>query len=290
MPNWKRYALVAALALAALGVAQIPWLPSRRPADDGAREVARIRHHLEGAEAQLLSRDISGFTPARRVARARMVAALRAYRERGLFPHNHRILDVRTPVFIDEHGTRCAMAWLIERSGGAALVARIARTRNLARIRDLAGDPDLAAWLDRNGLTVAEAARIQPEYGGTPGGSDETSTGTWVAAGLGAGVGTAGIALNLRRGTTTSEINTRGLFGVGCGLLGAGLGVPALDEGGWAAALGAVDLGLGLVSFGFGLRQLHAAPGTRSSAAHEITPIAWRDRAGTRRFALVMQF
>lgn len=56
------------------------------------------------------------------------------------------------------------MAYLIEQSGHGGLVARIATTHNTARIGDLKDDAELVAWLHRNGLTVAEAARIQPAY------------------------------------------------------------------------------------------------------------------------------
>jgi hypothetical protein len=59
------------------------------------------------------------------------------------------------------------MAYLIAESGSVALVQRIASTRNLALIRQLADDPELVAWLRANGMTAAEAARVQPTYGGT---------------------------------------------------------------------------------------------------------------------------
>jgi MYXO-CTERM domain-containing protein len=68
------------------------------------------------------------------------------------------------PYFVDAFGTRCAMAHLIESTGAAALVARVAAARNNALVPELAGDPELVAWLDQAGLTAAEAARIQPSY------------------------------------------------------------------------------------------------------------------------------
>ncbi len=45
---------------------------------------------------------------------------------------------------------------------------QVARERNYARIRELANVPALLAWLEANGLSVDEAAMIQPEYCGTP--------------------------------------------------------------------------------------------------------------------------
>ena len=68
------------------------------------------------------------------------------------------------PYFRDGDGALCAMAYLIERSGRPDLVDRIARTRNNAFIAELANDPALRAWLDSVGLSVTEAARIQPTY------------------------------------------------------------------------------------------------------------------------------
>jgi hypothetical protein len=54
------------------------------------------------------------------------------------------------PYFIDARGVRCAMAQLIELAGGAALVHRIARTRNNAYVRELA-TTRADCVLDRNG-------------------------------------------------------------------------------------------------------------------------------------------
>ncbi|HEX7336720.1 MAG TPA: nuclear transport factor 2 family protein, partial [Gemmatimonadales bacterium] len=75
-----------------------------------------------------------------------------------------RFPDRAMPFFRDSDGVPCAMAYLIDRSGRADLVDRVALTRNNAFIAELADDPDLRAWLDSAGLSVAEAARIQPGY------------------------------------------------------------------------------------------------------------------------------
>src|SRR6266705_6614732 len=85
-----------------------------------------------------------------------------------LFPQNTDFPGQRVPYFIDRYGTRCAMAYLIEQSGEGDLVTRVAATHNNARIPELRTDPDLGAWLWRNGITLEEAARIQPAYGCCP--------------------------------------------------------------------------------------------------------------------------
>jgi len=126
------------------------------------RDAARVQRHLEAVEAELRVAEVD-LTLGRHAARAVAIERLHRYRVAGVFPHNHD-LAVRAPYFIDEHGTRCAMAHLIEEAGGAELVAAVHATRNNAYVRELADEPALIAWLDRNGLTVAEAARIQPAY------------------------------------------------------------------------------------------------------------------------------
>ncbi|MEO5618805.1 MAG: hypothetical protein ABIS67_13640, partial [Candidatus Eisenbacteria bacterium] len=161
-----------------------------------------------------------------------------------------------------------------------------------ARVRDLAGDPALTGWLDRNGLALEEAARIQPAYAGIGGAEDAASNpGTWAASAIGAGVGLTGVGLNVSLGASRNQRNTRGFFGVLCGVLGAGLGLPGFLGDGGVRALGAADIGVGLVSFGLGIRQLNAAGEARpQAAAHSIAPAAWCDGGGARRIGLVMRF
>jgi hypothetical protein len=145
------------------------------PASAGAAvpEVARVQRHLDGALELLAKRDLGGLSAAQRVRRAGAVAALQAYRDAGLFPQNRDFPGQRVPYFRDADGTLCAVGHLIARGGGAdelALVEAVARTRNHARIAELAASPAgpaLGRWLTDHGLTVAEAARIQPDYCGS---------------------------------------------------------------------------------------------------------------------------
>lgn len=135
--------------------------PAAAPPDP---EVARIQRHLATVERELRSRDVSDLAPAQRAARARIIESLHAYRLRGVFPNNSDFRDRAVPYFIDRYGTRCALAYLIEQSGHGDLVGRVAVSRNNAFISELADNPELLAWLQQNGLTVGEAARIQPAY------------------------------------------------------------------------------------------------------------------------------
>jgi hypothetical protein len=129
-----------------------------------AVETQLVRAHLERVERELREAPMPGLSPAQRERRAAALDALHSYLEAERFPTN-RVQPTRTPIFIDEDGARCAMAALIESTGQRALVARVAREHNLAHIKELAQDAELVAWLDENGLTVDEAAHIQPSYG-----------------------------------------------------------------------------------------------------------------------------
>lgn len=135
-------------------------LSTRLPFD----EDARVSAHLARAERIARSRDEADLDPLRRLVRALLLDELAAYRAERRFPRNPDFAD-RTPFFVDASGTRCAVAHLLEVSGEGALVARIASERNNALVEELADEPRLLAWLDAVGLTVEEAAAIQPTYG-----------------------------------------------------------------------------------------------------------------------------
>jgi Domain of unknown function (DUF4440) len=127
-------------------------------------EVARLRAHFDAVDAELRHAKALQFTSSQRRVRAILIGWLREYRDAGEFPRNDRLPEVAMPFFRDGHGALCAMAYLIERSGRRDLVDRIALTRNNAFIAELANDAELRAWLDSVGLSVTEAARIQPTY------------------------------------------------------------------------------------------------------------------------------
>lgn len=131
-------------------------------------EVRRLRQHFERVLAALRGRDVSHLEPAQRAARERHLAELERYALRGRFPKNRDFPDRLMPYFVDAEGTRCAMAHLIEATGAAAFVERVVATANNAFVPELAGDPKLVAWLEREGLTAEEAAMIQPSYCSTP--------------------------------------------------------------------------------------------------------------------------
>ncbi len=126
-------------------------------------EDERLSAHFVRAESIARSRDDADLDPLRRVVRALLLDELALYRDERRFPRNPDFTD-RTPFFVDGSGTRCAVAHLLEFSGEGALVASITADRNNALIEQLAEDPRLLAWLDAVGITVEEAAIIQPSY------------------------------------------------------------------------------------------------------------------------------
>ena len=125
-------------------------------------ERIRISEHILSAECGARS-DHRARDPLRALVRTLLLDELAAYRHAGRFPRNvsHR---EQTPIFVDDVGVPCAVAHLLNASGAHAVTERIARTRNTARVMALANEPALVAWLDAAGLSLEEAAAIQPSY------------------------------------------------------------------------------------------------------------------------------
>jgi hypothetical protein len=254
-------------------------------------EIRRLRRHFATVEAELLARDVSQLTPAQRAARARHVETLRAYARSGVFPKNTDYPGRRTPYFIDRYGTRCAMAHLIEQSGHGDYVQRVSAKMNNAYISEIARDSALAGplfeWLEENGLTVEEAARIQPAYcdGGlwfgpgppppcppgsvrNPNSTPTVSTGYKVGTGMTVAGGITTIVLSRSLVDWGMSRRTAGWLGVTAGALGLALGVPALDDAGDSKTWGAVNTGAGALALIIGLEAaLSGAPRQIATAA-----------------------
>ncbi len=135
-----------------------------------ARETSRLRAHFDSVNVELREATPRMLRPAQRMARLRLMAWLREYRDAGVFPANDRFA-VPTPFFVDHRGVRCAMGELLHRSGRDDIVRDVRRTRNNADIAQLVDDPRLVAWLDSVGMTAVEAARVQPSYDWIGGGN-----------------------------------------------------------------------------------------------------------------------
>lgn len=150
------------LMVAGLAMWAYPTVAGAQVLDAEAADRIRIQEHLQGVEHELRARDVSHLDEAQRAARESMLDALRDYHEAGVFPRNRHVAGVN-PVFIDEEDRACAMGHLIISSGHEEAARAIAAEQNLARVPDI-DVVDLSPWLDAHGMTLEEAARVQPSY------------------------------------------------------------------------------------------------------------------------------
>ena len=89
---------------------------------------------------------------------------LAAYRDRGLFPLNEGQSIQPVPIFVDDHDTACAVGQLMRWSGKGDSVSSINQANNFVYAPDVSGGP-INEWILGSGLTIEEAALIQPAYG-----------------------------------------------------------------------------------------------------------------------------
>jgi hypothetical protein len=231
-------------------------------------EVARLRAHFDSVDAELRLPTALPLTSAQRMVRATLISWLREYREAGNFPRNDRFPERAMPFFRDSRGVLCAMAYLIDRSGRRDLVDRVAATRNNAFIPELAGDAELRTWLDSVGLSVAEAARIQPFYGHPP---DEPAEQGVSASYALTSMLVSGASLTTLGLNAIAPSRATGWAGVIAGAAGLVAGAVKLDEAGATDDVAAANVIAGGGALAFGLYRL-LTPGP-SSANVSISPV-----------------
>ena len=217
-------------------------------------EVARLQAHFDSVDIELREAKALQLTPAPGTARGTLVGWLREYREAGTFPRNDRFPDRAMPFFRDSDGVLCAMAYLIDRSGRRDLVDRIASTRNNAFIAELAGDGELLAWLDSTGLSVAEAARIQPGYNGgpTPLEEDDEVSADYALT----SIVVSGSALTTLGFNLFAPSKTAGWAGVVAGSTGIIAGAVNLDESGGTDKIATANIIIGSGALVAGIYRL----------------------------------
>lgn len=96
-------------------------------------------------------------------SRLLQIERLKGYRDRGLFPQNEGQADGAVPIFVDRHDTACAVGQLMRLSGWQDAAAAIERSNNLLYVPDAAKSV-VGRWVLQSGLTLEEAALIQPGY------------------------------------------------------------------------------------------------------------------------------
>ena len=130
-------------------------------------EAERIATHLHMVAAHARTRTPEGLSAAALAERAVLLEKLDAYADRGIFPQNH-VLPYRNPIFIDPHGTACAVGQLMVESGNRALAERISADMNPGYVHDILNDDrfkePVAQWAEEHGFTADELAWIQPGY------------------------------------------------------------------------------------------------------------------------------
>ena len=167
----KRVSVIVVAAASTLVLSAAAWRSERPLTAHEAHvrsEIVRLQAHFDSVDRELRARDVSHLSAAQRASRTRLIGWLKEYRNAARFPLNDKFLKESVPFFRDTKGTLCAMAYLVDRSGRGDIVDHIAKTRNNAYIRELTDDRNLVSWLEESGLSAAEAARIQPQYGGNP--------------------------------------------------------------------------------------------------------------------------
>ncbi len=221
-------------------------------------EAVRLRAHFDSVDRELRARDVSTLRARQRASRTRLISWLRDYRNAQQFPINDQFSDRMVPIFRDSRGTLCAMAYLIDRSGRGDIVDHVARTRNNAFIPELTDDAELVAWLATSGLSVKEAARIQPQYGTDPviiiTNENRVSTNYAILS-----MGLGGSSLGTLGFNILSPGYASGAAGVIAGVATIIAGAAHLEESGGNKKVAVANTAVGSVALVGGLRGLFAA-------------------------------
>ena len=122
-----------------------------------------IKLHLKLVVDILRNKDVTHWNKLQQTNRAQLLNELAIYGKKGVFPinTNHK---VRTPYFIDELGTACAVGQMIIKSGNEQLAKAISKKFNYKYIEDMPKAP-IKIWAKEHGFTVEELKWIQPGYG-----------------------------------------------------------------------------------------------------------------------------
>jgi hypothetical protein len=272
---------------------QLPTPHNETPPSVAATvEVARIRSHFDSVLTELRTANVKTLDLSQRTNRATLISTLEAYRDRGLFPRNYDFPGQAVSYFVDRNtGVLCAVGHLLETTGRRDIVDRVAAANNNVLVPQLANDAELASWLNEQGITLKEAARIQPQYN-----YPENPTLTKRDASYDIG---SAIAFTAAGGLATWNLmgNRRGrsravtFAGLAVGLAASGYGATMFNEanadnglGALATVAGAASTWLASRSFRQRRADLRAASGKGTSAPARVSlaPLApVRGRSGS---------
>jgi hypothetical protein len=284
------YLLAYVAAFLIIGAAGPVWKSGPSAPTNDAAETRRVRAHFDSVLTELATRAPIGLTSVQQARRTTLRETLREYRDRGRFPHNYDFPGRAVPSFVDRKtGTLCAVAYLLASTGRRDIVDRVASTDNNVRASQLAADTALARWLDANGLTLAEAARIQPTYDweGTPSAPAERARkATLVAAAPIVLGGSALASLWTVSRNADGHQRVANVLGLASGALAIGTGAVLIGTSDAPRGLGAASVALGGVSVALATRAIRrhgdivAAERDRNRLAERVS-VAPTTSAGT---------
>lgn len=127
-----------------------------------ATDQDRIREHLLQVEAQLRFNTPFDGSDKARLRRMALLDTLHNYAIAARFPQNthHRS---RTPYFIDDAGTACAVGHLLIASGAGDIAQTIHNEYNYEFLAQIPM-PEVMDWAEENGFRFEELEWIQPTY------------------------------------------------------------------------------------------------------------------------------
>jgi len=127
-------------------------------------DVPLIRMHLSLVEKTLREKEMPALSAEQKANRSHCLDILHDYWTKGVFPINTHH-TVRTPYFIDDFGTHCAVGQLMVSTGFGSVAKKIHNENNYAYVSELnVKYPELKLWADAYGFEVDELAWIQPGY------------------------------------------------------------------------------------------------------------------------------
>ena len=252
--------LIASAAVAGAAVAIVSGFRPVPQRNADATEIRRIRIHFDSVLTDLSARDVRALTDSQRARRRAAISTLRAYRDRGVFPHNYDFPGQAVPYFVDRKtGTLCAVAHLLASTGHRDIVDRVSKTDNNILVPQLAGDSAFSAWLIDNGLTLEEAAHIQVPYAQPVSKTEVVRDLAFVAVSPFALAGSAITSISNLRGNSDGHrrwVNGVGIVsGVTTILVGAR--VAASDMTGDVTAIGGALAAIGTTSVALSVRGIH---------------------------------
>ncbi|NOQ73614.1 MAG: hypothetical protein GQ574_16530 [Crocinitomix sp.] len=121
-----------------------------------------VQTHLTYVIPILRANPTKEFTAEQKKTRQYLINLLETYREAGKFPANYYRTE-RTPIFIDEDNTHCALGYLLEQTGFEPIAIEIAEEENYDWVKDIQHEaiPNLQVL---SGFTVEELKLIQGAY------------------------------------------------------------------------------------------------------------------------------